>query len=44
MPINNMKYFEGSLLEVPFGFLFVEVSCPDNLHIPILQIHNKTEQ
>jgi hypothetical protein len=41
MPINNMKYFEGSLLEVPFGFLFVEVSCPDNLHIPILQIHNK---
>jgi DNA polymerase type B, organellar and viral len=42
MPINNIKYFEGNVTENNlFGFFFVEVTCPDNLNIPILQLHYK---
>jgi len=45
MPVNNIKYFEGNIdLNQYFGFFYVEVEAPDNLNIPVLQIHhnNKT--
>jgi len=41
VPISNMKYFEGDIFKLgftPFGFLFAEVTAPENLNIPILQI------
>jgi DNA polymerase type B, organellar and viral len=41
VPVNNMKYFEGNMENIDnlFGFFYVEIEAPNNLNIPILQIH-----
>jgi len=46
MPIGNPTFFEGdilSMLDKPFGIFEVEVTAPDNLNTPILQLRLKTK-
>jgi hypothetical protein len=45
LPVNNMKYIECSnkgTIELNnfFGFCYADITTPDNLNIPILQIHH----
>ena len=45
MPIGKATFFEGDILKYDidaFGFFNVEVTTPDNLLHPIIQIHHKT--
>jgi hypothetical protein len=44
VPIGNIKGFTGDILKKDpnaFGFFNVEVETPNDLNIPILQIHYK---
>jgi hypothetical protein len=49
MPIGTPTYFRGNILETatqekdPFGFFFCDITAPDDLKHPILQIHYKTK-
>lgn len=44
-PVGNICKFKGDILKHkkdPFGFFYVNVSTPKNLHVPILQTRIKT--
>jgi hypothetical protein len=45
-PVGEIVKFKGDILkyeENPFGFFFVKVKSPEDLHIPILQTKVKTK-
>jgi hypothetical protein len=47
MPVGNPIFFEGDVYEYekdPFGFFEVEVNCPLDLNVPMLQIRIKTSK
>nr|AWA82154.1 hypothetical protein [Cantharellus cibarius] len=47
MPIGNISYFEGDITQInpqSFGIFEVEVTAPQNLHIPILQLRMHTQK
>jgi hypothetical protein len=46
MPVGTPKWFEGNILKFDpeaFGFFRCKIQAPDNLYLPILQTHVKTE-
>jgi hypothetical protein len=46
-PVGEIVKFKGDILkyeENPFGFFFVKVKSPEDLHIPILQTKVKTSK
>ena len=47
-PVGSPVYFEGNLfknkVEGILGFFYCKITAPDNLNIPILQTHVKTEE
>jgi hypothetical protein len=47
MPVGNISYFEGDITQSnpkAFGIFEVEVTAPQNLHIPILQLRVRTNK
>lgn len=45
-PVGNPTYFEGDLFKYDpelFGFFYCKVTTPNNLNIPILQLHHDTK-
>lgn len=47
MPVGNISYFEGDITQInpnTFGIFEVEVTAPQNLHIPILQLRMSTNK
>jgi DNA polymerase type B, organellar and viral len=46
MPVNSPTYFEGDIFKInknPFGFFQVEITAPDNLYTPLLQVRIKNK-
>jgi hypothetical protein len=46
MPIGTPTYFEGDITKfekMPFGIFEVEVECPSDINIPLLQVKIKTD-
>jgi hypothetical protein len=45
-PVGKISKFKGNILKYesnPFGFFYVNIKTPDQLHIPILQTRIKTK-
>ena len=46
MPVGKITYFDGDILQIDpeaFGFFDVEITTPEDINIPILQTHARTD-
>jgi hypothetical protein len=46
-PVGKITKFKGDVLKYnknPFGFFYVKIKTPENIHIPILQTRVKTDK